>query len=428
MRLTKKRLTDTKIQLELTADNEQLTQSKQQVLQRLGRDVKVQGFRAGKVPPAMVEKSINPNLLQSEFLEVAVNRVYGDALAQEQIRTIDRPEVSIKKYVPFSELVFEATVEILGEVKLPDYTKIKIKKKLVSVTDKDIDEVIESLRIRAAEKKEVERAAVKDDEVWIDFSGSDAATGDPIQGADGKDYPLVLGSNTFIPGFEDNLTGVKPGQEKTFTITFPDNYGVKALQKRKVTFKATITKVNEMAKPRVDDAFAAKAGPFKSLAELKADIKKQLESERQNETERDYENELIEKIVEQSTVAVPKVLADEEIERLEVDERRNLTYRGQTWQEHLKDEGVTEEEHREQKRPAAENRVKAGLVLSEIAEKEKITVSPEELEIRLQLLKGQYQDKQMQAELDKPENRRDILSRMVTEKTLAKLKQYSSAV
>jgi trigger factor len=235
----------------------------------------------------------------------------------------------------------------------------------------------------------------------------------------------MLGSDSFIPGFEDNLIGVKAGEEKTFTLAFPKDYGVKALQSRKVTFKVTVTKVNELAKPKIDDAFAAKVGPFKSLAELKADIKKQVTIERGTESERAYENELIEKIVEQSKVPLPQSIVGEEIERLETEERQNLVYRGQTWQEHLAEEGVTETEHREQKRPQAENRVKAGLVLSEIAEREKITVTPEELEIRIQLLKGQYQDKQMQIELDEPENRRDILSRMVTEKTIDKLKTYA---
>jgi trigger factor len=180
-----------------------------------------------------------------------------------------------------------------------------------------------------------------------------------------------------------------------------------------------------MTPAKLDDAFAASIGPFKTLAELKADIKKQLKAEKQQEADRAYDNDLLQKIAEKSTVAIPKALVDEEIARIEEEEKRNIVYRGQTWQEHLDAEKLTAEEHSEKQRPTAELRVKAGLVLGQIAEAEKITVSPEDLEVRVQLLKGQYPDEAMQAELDKPENRRDVLSRLLTEKTLEKLRSYA---
>jgi trigger factor len=423
-----KHLTETTVKLLITADDDQLSSAKQQVLQRLKQEVKVPGFRSGHVPPAVAEKYIDANTLQSNVLDIVINNIYRQAVEQHKLRTVDQPEINLKKFVPYTELEIEATVEILGEIKLPDYTKIRLKRTTVNVTEKDITDVIEALRNRASEKQSVQRAAKNDDEVIIDFSGEDAATGDRIQGADGKAYPLLLGSDTFIPGFEANLLGMTPGDTKTFELTFPKNYGVKALQSRKVIFTVNLTTVNELSRPDIDDSFASKVGPVKTLDELKADIKKQLTLERQNESERAFENELVEKIVELSSLSVPKTLINEEIERLEIEERRNLTYRGQTWQEHLKEEGLSEQEHREQKRPQAELRLKGGLVLTEIAEKEGLSVSPEELEIRLQLLKGQYQDKQMQAELDKAENQRDIQNRLLTEKTLTKLKQYISSV
>lgn len=427
MQVQKKNVSETKIQLTIVADENMLQEVKSLVLRRLARQVKTPGFRQGKAPISLIEKQVDQALLQSEFLDEAVNHMYVDALQSERIRPVDRPEVSIKKFVPFSTLEVEATVEAVGDIKLPDYKKIKVEKKTAKITAKQIDDVIESLRERTAERKEVTRAAKTGDEVVIEFVGVDAKTKEPINGADGKDYPLILGSNTFIPGFEDNLAGMKVGEEKSFDITFPDDYGVKALQKRKVTFTVTATKVNEIVKPKVDDEFAAKVGPVKTVAELKADIKTQMEAEQQQQTERDFESEILEKITDKAEVAIPKVLVDEEIARVELDEKQNLMYRGQTWEEHLKDEGVTEEEHFEQKRPGAEKNVKAGLVLTEIADKEGITVTPEELEVRLQILKGQYQDKQMQAELNKPENRREISNRLVTEKTLERLKSYATA-
>ena len=427
MQVTKDKLSPTRFKLTLVADEDLLSQVKQRVLMHLGqKHVKLQGFRQGKAPLELVEKNTDPGLLQSEFLEEAVNALYVAAVNGERLRPVEQPEVSVSKFVPFTTLEVIAEVEAVGDVMLPDYKNIKVDRQTVSVTAKDIEDVLKNLAVRAATKEEVKRAAKIGDEVWIDFKGTDAKTKEPVSGADGKDYPLLLGSNTFIPGFEDNLIGVRPGETKEFVITFPADYGVKALQKRKVTFEVTVNKVQEVKEPKLDDAFAASVGPFKTLAELKEDIKKQLKSERQYEADRAYENQLVEKIAEKATVDIPAVMIEEEIDRIEDQEKQNTAYRGQTWQEHLDEEGVTAEEHRERNRKGAELRVKGGLVLSEIAQHEGLQVTPEELEMRLQLLKGQHQDAAMQAELDKPENVRDIASRILTEKTLDKLKSYST--
>lgn len=416
----------TTVKLKIEADQALLEEVREQVLRKLAKTVKLQGFRQGKAPLALVEKSVDQNAYQQEFLDTALNRMYGEALLEQKVRPVSQPTVNVTKFVPFTTLEFEADVESIGEVKLPDYTKIKLEKKPVKIEAKDVEAVLDNLRIRSSEKNEVTRAAKDTDEVWIDFEGKDAKTGEAIKGADGKDYPLVLGSNTFIPGFEPNLIGVKPGEEKEFDLTFPKEYGVKALQSRDVTFKVKVTKVNEVVKPEIDDAFAAKVGPFKSAEELKSDIKKQLTAEREQQNDRDYESELLEKITDKAEVAVPKALVDEELDRLEKEERQNVAYRGQTWQEHLDEEGVTDEEHREKNRPGAEMRVKAGLVLAEIAEKENVDVTTDELDLRVQLLKGQYQDPAMQAELDKRENQREIASRIMSEKTIAILVKHAT--
>jgi trigger factor len=428
MHVKKDFTTPTNVQLVITADQSELDAAKATVLTRLSKNsVAPQGFRKGKAPLALVEKQLNPELLQSEFLEEAINRLYADAIDRENIRPVSNPEVNIVKFVPFTTLEFKAEVDAVGEITLPDYTKIKLAKKPVTVTAEDVNKVLEDLKIRAADHEDVARAAKDGDQVILDFEGTDSKTGEPIEGADGKDYPLVIGSNTFIPGFEPHLVGLKAGEEETFEITFPKNYGVAALQNRKVTFKVNVSKVQKVVAPKLDNTFAAKVGPFKTLTELKDDIKRQLKTEKEQQADADYQNELLQKVAEKAKVEVPKRLVDEEIERQERQERQNLIYRGQTWEEHLKEEGQTEESHREKNRPMAELNVKAGLVLSEIALQEKITVSPDEFQLRMQLLKGQYTDQQMQSELDKPENRRDIMSRMLTEKTIAKLAEYAAA-
>ncbi len=427
MHVTKKYSSDTKLTLTLTADEALLTAEKEKALHELAHNVKIQGFREGKAPLPMIEKAVDPARLQSEFLDHAINRLYVAAIDHEKLRPVTQPEVKITKFVPFNTLEVEIEVEVVGEVKLADYKKVKLAQDKVAVEAKEIDEVIASLRTREADKKDVDRVAKDKDEVWIDFTGVDAKTKEPIAGADGKDYPLLLGSNTFIPGFEPNLIGLKTGEQKTFVLTFPKDYGVKALQNRKVEFTVTVKKVQEVAEPKVDDAFAAKIGPFKTVADLKADIKKELLARKESDAEQKYTDDLILKVTEKSKVALPEVLINEQIDRLEQEQRQNLMYRGQTWQEFLASEGLSEEDFRKKQRPAAELRVKAGLVLAEIAEVEKITVTPEEFNQQIELLKARYPDAQMQAELAKPENRRSILSRMVTEKTVAKLKEYASA-
>jgi trigger factor len=373
----------------------------------------------------MVEKHADQRLLADEFLEHAINDLFQRAVDQENLRPIGQPDVSLKKFVPYAELEFEATFDTLGKVQVTNYKSLKLAKEKVSVSAAEVADVIDSLKQRTAERTDVRRPAKTGDEVWIDFEGKDDK-GQPVAGADGKDYPLILGSNTFIPGFEDNLAGAKAGQTKEFSVTFPANYGVAALQNKKVTFGVKVNKVQQLTQPIVDDAFAAQVGPFKSVAEMKADIKKQIKAEKESQAERSYENQLIHKISEKSEVEFPEALVEDQIRFMEEDERRNLTYRGLTWQEHLAQEGITEEEHRLRQRPDAEARVKAGLVLSEISKLENIQVTPEELEVRLQILKGQYQDPQMQAELDKPQNRRDIASRLLSEKTIQKLVDYAS--
>jgi trigger factor len=426
MKITKKQLAPTKVELTVAVDQQTLDATKAHVLAHLSSNAKIQGFRAGKAPASLIEKSVDQNALQSQFLDEALNTAYGRALDQEKLRPVAQPEVKLTKFVPFTTLEFTAEVVVVGQVSLPDYKKIKVAKKPVTVTDKDVNDVLTNLKTRIADKKEVTTAAKQGDEVVIDFTGVDAVTSEPISGADGKAYPLLLGGNSFIPGFERELVGMKPGDEKVFTLTFPKDYGAVDLQNRKVTFTVTIQKVNQVTDPKLDDAFAAKVGPFKTMAELKADIKKQVEAERTQETQREFQNELLEKIASKTKAEIPDVLIENEIDRMEQDERQNLVYRGQTWEEHLKAEGITEQEHREKQRDQAMLRVKSGLMLAEVAEAEGITVTNEEVDAQLEQLRIQYKDEQMQEQLAKPETRREIASRIVSEKTIAKLSDYAS--
>jgi trigger factor len=425
MQITSKKLTPTQVELTLVADESQLEHAKTRTLNDLGKDVSLAGFRKGHAPAHMVEKAVDQNLLQSRFIDAVLNDMYSQALIREQLRAVAQPEVSVTKFVPFTELEVKVTVEVVGEIKLADYTKFRFSKKVEATTDKDVDAVLNDLLYRDAEKKEVKRVAADGDEITIDFTGVDAKTKEAIAGASGNDYPLIIGSKTFIPGFEPELIGLKAGDEKTFDITFPKDYGAKPLQNKKVTFTITVKLVKELIKPKLDDAFAAKVGPFKKVDELKVDIRKQIQAEKDTQAQRALENEILQALADKSKLEVPKTLIEDEMDRMENEEKRNMVYRGQTWQEHLTAEGKTAEEHHEGQREQALLRVKSGLVLGEVAQAEKIDISDAELKARLASLRVQYTDPQMLKELDNPDNQRDIASRILTEKTIAKLIDYA---
>lgn len=417
MQITRTDVSPTEIKLLISATAAELVPIKDEVVKRLGRDLKLPGFRAGKAPQAVLEKNIDQSILQNDFLDEAMTQLYAHATKKENVRPVTRPEVAIKKFVPYTQLEYEVSAHIIGPIKLADYKKISVPKETVTVSAADVNGVLDSLRTRMAEKKEVKRAAKAKDEAVIDFKGTDAK-GVPIENAEGKDYPLLLGSGAFIPGFEDNVAGMKPGEEKSFQLTFPKDYGATELAGKKVTFAVKVKTINELIEPKLDDEFASKIGPFETLSELKADIKKQLTAEKEREARSKRQDDVLRKISEKSTVGIPNALIEQQL-GYNLDElRRNLVNRGQTFQEFLRAQGKTEEEYKEEIKPNAVMQLKASLILSEIAERDNITVESDELNIHIQMLKGQYNDPAMQAELDKPENRRDIASRMLSEKVI----------
>lgn len=427
MQVKSTKQSDTQVKLTVVPSPSELIALKNEVLLHMSkRHTNVPGFRSGKAPLSLVEKNIDSGQLQTEFLDTSINELFMRAVESENLKPIDQPTVTIKKFVPYTELEFDVELEVIGDLVLADYQKIKLAKKQIEITATDVNEVLKALRQRAADKSDVSRAAKAGDEVTIDFSGIDTKTNEPVNGATSKDFPLILGSDAFIPGFEKNVVGLKAGEEKTFDLVFPKDYSVATLRSRKVTFTISVKKVQELKELPLDDNFAQKVSPMKTLKDLKVDIKKQLQIENQTKADRAYENELLMKITEASSVSIPKKLIDEQIERSEIEEKQNLAYRGQTWQEHLSEEGVSEEEHRERNRSVAEHSVKASLILSEIAKKEKIPVSLEEIDVRIQILKGQYQDPQTQGELDKPENRQTIANQILTEKTFEFLVKTAS--
>jgi len=427
MKTIVKNLSDTKVELTITLGKTELEAAQQVALTKLAKTIKAPGFRKGKVPPSVALKHVDPEMLSQQTLEDALSKAVAESYMNENIQALDRPAVEIKKYVPGSELEFTAETEILPKVTLGDYKKLKTAKKKIVISTKDIDEILERMRSGFAEKKEVLRGAKNGDETTIDFIGK--KDGVAFDGGTGTDYDLVLGSSSFIPGFEEGIIGKKPGETFDLELTFPKDYHDADLKDAKVVFTTTLKTVKEVVLPEVDDAFAAKAGPFKTVAELTDDIKRELTAQKEREANETMKDELIKQLVEVSTVPVPEILLKDQAESIERDMTQNLTYQGLTLEQYLENKGFESKDKwlETEVHEAAKKRVQAGLVLSELSKLEKINATNKELDEHVELYKKQYANNpQMVAQFDQPEARRDIANRLLTEKTVNRLVELNS--
>ena len=421
MKVLRKNITTTKVELTITLTEKELAGAEQVALVHLGQELKVPGFRKGKVPTNVVKQRVSSEELDSHTMSDAINRAVPEAFASENLQPLDRPEVSVKKHVPGQELEFTAEVEILPPTKLASYKSLKVTKPKIVVSKKDTDDVIERMQTGFAEKKEVERAIKNGDEAIIDFKGIDAK-GEAFAGGASQDYPLTIGSNSFIPGFEEGLVGKKTGDAFDLPITFPADYQAAHLAGQKVKFEIKIKSVKEVVLPKLDADFAKKCGPFETVAQLRKDIEAEIKAQRENEASEKLKDQLVEQLVKASKPTAPEVLVQDQMKNIETDFVQNLAARGMGLEQHLEDKKMTKEEwEKSELHDAAVTRVKAALVLSELSRAEKIVVEQEEIEARHQQLLQQYPDPNMRLQLETPEARNDIANRLVTEKTLDRL-------
>ena len=398
MKTTVKKLSDTKVELTISLGSEELSAAEQVALTKMAADVKVPGFRKGKVPVSVAAKHVNPAALQEQTLDNALSKAVAEAFMAEKIQALDRPAVDVKKFVPGQELEFTAEVEIIPPVKLGNYKKLKAKRQAVKVEDKEVEEIITRMRENFTEKTEVKRAAKEGDEAVIDFTGKKDDV--PFDGGAAKDFALKLGSGQFIPGFEEGVVGHKAGETFDLKLTFPKDYHAKELAGANVVFTVTLLKVNELSLPEVNDEFAAKCGPFTSVDELKAEL------------------------ADASKVALPELLIDDQVRSIEQDLMQNLMYRGLTLDSYLQTQKFKDKDdwRAKEARPAAEKRVKAGLVLAELSKELGVEVSHEELSTQIETMKQQYgKDPKIAERFNDPNVHRDIANRMITDKTVEKL-------
>lgn len=426
MKTSVKYLSDTKVAVNVTLGVSELKDAELAALNELGKDIKVPGFRKGKVPVSVVSKNVNPNVLAQKTLESALSKAVADAFISEKLQALDRPEVEVKKFVPGSELEFTAESEVMPKIKIGDYKNLKSTAKKVSVTKKDIDEITDRLKKGFASKKTVQRPAKITDEVNIDFEGK--KDGIAFDGGKGEKYDLVLGSNSFITGFEDGIIGKKTGETFDLKLTFPEDYHADNLKGAEVVFTTTINEIKEVVEPELNDELAAKAGPFKTVEELEDDIKREITKQKETEATEKLKDDLVAELVEKSTVPVPDVLLKDQMKLIEQDTNRNLMYRGMSIDDYIKSLKYKDKNDwlENEVRPIAEKRVKAGLLLAELSKVEKIEATENELLEKINQLGKQYPSEDMRKHLKTPEVQRDVANRILTEKTVDRLVSLNS--
>ena len=425
MKVKSKKLSDTRVEIKVTLEKEDLEKAKEKAILRLSKEVKLEGFRKGKAPKNLVEKAINPNDLNNETIDIAVRTTVPLAFQEAEKSPLVVPSVNVTKYVPGETAEYTATADILPEVKLGDYKNLKVKKEENKVEKEEIEEIVKNVQKAYAEKKAEKKKAEDGDEVIIDFIGK--KNGEPFKGGTAKDYKLVLGSKTFIPGFEEGIVGKEPGDKFELKLTFPKDYGEKSLAGEKTVFEVLLKQVNKIILPELNDDFAKKCGPFKNMGELRADIEKNLKAQNEHKINEKFKDDLVEELVKKSTVSAPDILISDQLRMIKGDMERNAATSGLTFEKYLEMNQMSEKEWEKQSKEIAEKRVKASLVLQVLAGEEKISVSDEEVLAKIAELRDVYKKSpEALKNLKDPRVKMDIKNRMTVEKTLDYLVKENS--
>ena len=425
MKTKSKKISDTRVELTVTLDAEDLKPAAAKALERLAKEIKVEGFRKGKVPAEVARKFIPDNDLNAETVDIAVRTTVVEAFQKESKSPLVLPNVNVTKYVPGEMVEYTATADIIPEVKLGDFKKLGVKKPEAKVSAKDIDAVLEDIRSSFADKKVAKKAAENGDEVIIDFVGK--KDGEAFKGGTAKDYKLVLGSKTFIPGFEEGIVGHQSGDKFDLKLTFPKDYGVKDLAGAKTVFEVLVKQVNEVKKPALDDDLAQKCGPFKTLDELKADIKKNLEQQDSYKLIEQFKDDLIKALVKKSKIPAPEILIDDQMRAIRDDMTRNAESQNMSFEEFLEANGETKENWEKEARKIAEERVKASLALQTLAVEQKITVSDDAVAAKIAELRDVYKKSpEALKQLKDPNVKTNIKNRLIIESAMDLLVKENS--
>ena len=346
------------------------------------------GFRKGKAPKEMIMKMYGPQVFFEDALNEILDKTYPEAAKESGLEIVSRPEIGVEQIGMDQNVIYTATVAVKPEVTLGEYKGVTVEKAETTVSAKEVNEKLAAELEKNARVVEVEREIQKDDIATIDFVGS--VDGVEFEGGKGEDYPLTIGSGTFIPGFEDQLIGHKAGETVDVKVTFPENYGAKDLAGKEALFVTTIKAVKEKQVPAADDEFASEVSEFDTLDEYKKDLKKTLKEQKEKAATTTNEKNVIAKVVENASVEIPAPMLEAQLDNMLYDYQTRLAQQGIPMDQYLKITGQTVEQIKDQMKESAEKNLKTSLVIEAIMEKENITVADERVDEEFKKIAEQY--------------------------------------
>ena len=377
-------------ELVATVEGETWKSAQKKAFNKIKRNINIPGFRKGQAPVALIKKQVPVQNILMDAVEEIANQVLSESVEEHDLWLVARPTLSIDE-INEEKVILKFICAVKPEVKLGEYKNLPVKKKATRVTQKEIDAEVERLRERYADMEIKEDGTVENgDTAVIDFEGfKDDVT---FEGGKGEDYPLEIGSGSFIPGFEEQLIGMSKGESRDINVTFPENYGAADLAGQPAVFKVTVKDIKCKVLPEANDELVkeAKIKDVETLEDYRAYMKKSLSENKERENEENFTNELLTKIVENAEVEIPDAMIDSETDQMVNEFKQRLSAQGFTLEQFAAVTGQDEEIIRGEMRKDAEKKVNVRLVLEAIAEAEDLTVSDEDIDAELQGIADQY--------------------------------------
>lgn len=417
---------DGKLTVEFKLNAEEWEAEVEQAYQKNKGKYKLDGFRQGKIPRKVLEKTYGEYLFYEDALNSVCDRTFFEFLEKEKdVQAVDYPEVSVKN-LSKDGVEWVATITLMPEVELGNYTGLEVKKDKVSVTEKEVEAKLKDLQERQARYVDVtDRSAKMGDLVNIDFAGS--IDGVVFEGGTAKDYELELGSHSFIAGFEEQVVGMKIDEQKDVKVEFPKEYPAKNLAGKPAVFAVKLLAIREKQVPEIDDKFASDVSEFNTLEELKKDTKEKIKKEKEADAERSLENKLVEEVVKNAKVEVPKVMVTNQISRNIEDMKRSLAMQGLSYELYLGYIGMTDETFRKSREEETEKQIKTTLVLSEIVKKEGIKAEESEIEDKINELAEKMKKTADELKKTMTSAQREVIeNNIISEKVIKLLKEKNN--
>ncbi|MBV4424543.1 trigger factor [Clostridium tyrobutyricum] len=417
------------VKMEITVESEKFNEAVKKAFAKNAKKFNIPGFRKGKAPMNIIKKYYGEGVFYEDAINFCCDETYPTALKENDIKPVDYPKIDIVQIGENKDFIYSADITVVPEVKLGEYKGVEVKKNTYEVTDEEVEEELKSRQEKNARIETKEDGTVEKGNIAvIDFKGyvDDKA----FQGGEGKDYELEIGSGTFIDNFEDQLIGLKVGDEKDVEVTFPEEYGSEELNGKKALFKVTIKSIKIKELPELDDEFAKEISEFDTLDEVKADIKKKKQEENELRAKREYEDAVIDTVSANAKIDIPDVMIDKEIDAMLKDLEMRLKYQGLDLKSYYKYTNNTEEKVREYMRETAQKKVRTDLVISKIGEVENIKAEDDELLNRATEMAKQYGNNEPEktAKLILDSQRSYLETDVINEKVVKMLVDNSKAV